>query len=213
MRSCAVISGKNLGELRLNAEEAKRMGADLVEICINDLEDHNDLELLNSFSLPVILTCTFTKDQIMLSAVRKALKFKVEFVDLDLTFPKDFIEGVFSHARSNNIKTIISYYPGSFPVLKTAKKLIGDMAILSKHIKLVLPAKNRKDLESLGEVFAAATKAGTKIVILNSSDSGEAALDRRNFIGYGKISDGEKCLPSLEAVKRSIIETAETRSI
>ncbi len=213
MRTCAAISGKNLGELRLKAEEAKLIGADLVEVRINDLEDHNDPELLNSFPLPVILTCTFTKDQRMLSAVRKALKFKVEFVDLDLTFPKDFIESVFAYARSNGIKTIISYYSGSFPVLKTTKKLIGDMSVLSKHIKLVLPAKSRKDLESLGEVFGAAAKAGAKIVILNSSDSGEVALDRRNFIGYGKTGDGKKYLPSLEAVKKSIIDTAETRSV
>ncbi len=213
MRSCAVISGKNLGELRLNAEEAKRIGADLVEIRINGLEDRNDLELLNIFPLPVILSCTSTKDQKVLSAVKKALKFKVEFVDLDLAFPKDFIEDVFSHARSNGIKTIISYYPGIFPVAKTTKKLIGDMAVLSKHIKLVLPAKNRKDIKSLGEIFGAAAKAGAKITILNSLDSGETALDRRNFIGYGKINDGEKYLPSLEAVKKSIIDAAETRSV
>ncbi len=212
MRSCAVLSEKNLGELRQKAVYAKQVGADLVEICINSIEDCNNIETVESFPLPVVLSCKFTKDRGVLSAVKRALKFRVEFVDLDLAFPKGFIEDVFLQARSNGTKTIISYYPENFPVAKTIKKLIGDMAVLSKYIKLVLPVKNRKGLESLEETFDIAAKAGAKIVILNSSDSGEVALDSRNFIGYGKTGDGEKYLPRIEDVKSSILENMESRS-
>lgn len=208
MRACAVLAGGGMQELLREAVDAKQRGADLVEVCINTLNDYERLETIEGFPLPVILSCRYTKSQETEAALKKALRFRTEFVDIDLAFPKNFIEGIFSYARANGIKTIVSYYPGAFPAQKTLKKIIEDMAVLSGHIKIVLPAKNKKDFESFGWIFSISGRAGAKLTLISSL--GAAPADKKNFIGYGKIesSSHNRHLPRIEDVKKSIIEAS-----
>ena len=204
MRTCAVLAGSSMQEMLQKAADAKNLGADFVEVCLDMLNDYNSLELIESFPLPVILSCGYTKRQETITALKKALRFRTEFVDIDLAFPRNFIEEIFFYARANGIKTIASYYPETFPAQKTLKKIIGDMAILSKHIKIVLPAKSKKD-GSFDEIFALTAKTGAKLTLISSPES---ATDKRNFIGYGKIesSSRNRHLPQIEDVKKSIAD-------
>jgi len=204
MRACAVLAGSNIHELLQKTFDAKQRGADLVEICFDALESYNDIDLVENFPLPVVVSCRHTKNNGLTNAVKKSLRFKTEFIDIDLAFPKNFIENIFSAAKSNGIKTIVSYYPETLPVQKTIKKVIEDMSILSKHIKIVLPAKSKKDLEYLDEIFAISGKTGAKLTLISSL---YVITDRRNFIGYGKTdsSPNNRHLPRIEEVKKSII--------
>ncbi len=208
MRACAVLAGKDMHELLGKAADAKRFGADFVELPLNALEDYSNLELIESFPLPVILSLSYTKKKETINALKKGLKFRTEFVDIDLAFQKNFIEDTFSYARANGIKTIVSYFPSVFPVQKNLKKVIEDMAILSKYIKIVLPAKNKKDLESFGWIFNVSAKTGAKLALISSFEP--APKDKRNFICYGKIesSSHNRHLPQIEDVKKAIMENA-----
>ncbi len=209
MRACAVLAGKTVQELLSKAAEAKRLGADFVELPLNALEDYGNLELIESFPLPVILSLRYTKKKEAVNALKKGLRFRTEFVDIDLEFPKSFIESTFAHARSNGIKTIVSYFPSVLPAQKNLKKIIEDMAILSKYIKMVLPAKNKKDLEYFGWIFDFSAKTGAKLALVNSLEP--VPKDKRNFISYGKIesSGRNRRLPQIEDVKKGIMGTIQ----
>ncbi|MBI3413047.1 MAG: type I 3-dehydroquinate dehydratase [Candidatus Aenigmarchaeota archaeon] len=211
MRACAVLAGNSMQELLQKASDAKGRGADLVEVCFDQLNGYEDIELIESFPLPVIVSCRYSKDKTLYSALKKSLKFKTEFVDIDLSFPKSFIEEIFSYARSNGIKTIVSYYPETLPAQKTLKKVIEDMSILSNHIKITLPAKSGKNFEAFDETFGTSSKTGAKLTLISSM---HAIADRRNFIGYGKTdsSSNNRHLPHIEDVKKLIVENTRPRA-
>ncbi|MBI4177219.1 MAG: type I 3-dehydroquinate dehydratase [Candidatus Aenigmarchaeota archaeon] len=208
MRACAVLAGKSMQELLQKASDARQRGADFVEILLNGIEDYSNFELIESFPLPVILSVEYTKNRKTADALKKALKFRTEFVDIDLEFPKNFIESTFAYARANGIKTIVSYRPETFPLQKNLKKIMDDMAVLSKYMKIVLPAKSKKDIESFDGIFAGAAKTGAKLALVSSFEP--APADRRNFIAYGKTesSSHNRHLPQIEDVKKSIISSA-----
>lgn len=213
MRACVVLSGSSMPELLQKAYDAKQRGADLVEVHLNAINDYNSLELIESFPLPVIVSCNCTKKQETIAALKKALKFRTEFVDIDIGFPKSLIDETFFYARANGIKTIISYYPETVPMQKTLKKVIEDMAILSGYIKIVLPAKSKKGLEYFDGIFAISEKTGAKLTLINSIGA-EEMTDKRNFIGYGKTesSSHNRHLPQIENVKKAIIENMPSES-
>ncbi len=204
MRSCTILEGNNMKELAAKAAEAKHKGSDLVEINFNSFKDYSNLELIESFPIPVIISCNFTKDRETVAAVKKALKFRTEFVDIDLEFSKDFIEGIFSYARSNRIKTIISFYPDSLPNHKHIKKIMEDMSMLSRHMKIVLPRKSRKGAETYDEMFEMSSKTGAKLVLINANEP-----EKRNFIIYGRLEPSERNsnLSSIEDVRKFITES------
>ncbi|MBI2085257.1 MAG: type I 3-dehydroquinate dehydratase [Candidatus Aenigmarchaeota archaeon] len=210
MRSCVILEGGNMKELASKAAEAKQKGSDLVEINFNSFNDYSNLERIENFPVPVIISCNFTKDQETIVAVKRALKFKTEFVDIDLAFPKNFIEETFSYARSNGIKTIISYYPDSLANPKHTKKIIEDMSIMSRYMKIGLPPKSKKDRKTYDEMFEISSKTGSKLVLVNTGEP-----EKRNFITYGKIGPSEKNknLPEIEDVKRSIIENVKKTTV
>ena len=214
MRTCAVLTGKSLNELYQKAIEASQRGADLVELRIDLISDFSDIGLLETFPLPMIISCVYDK-KTDLTALKRVLRFKAEFVDMDVMFPAKSVEEIFSLAKLNGIKTILSYYPERFPIPKKIRKRIKDMAMLSKHLKFILPAKNEKNLESLQDVFKISKKMGTKSVVISSGEkSYETATDPKNFIGYGKTDNSRhtRYLPDIETVKKSIMENVEARS-
>ncbi|MBI1972265.1 MAG: type I 3-dehydroquinate dehydratase [Candidatus Aenigmarchaeota archaeon] len=207
MRACAVLSGGSMPELLQKAADAKQRGADFVEIHLNAVDDYTSLELIESFPLPVIISCGYTKNQETINALKKALKFRTEFVDIDLAFPKSFIEEIFFSARANGIKTIVSYCPETVPMQKTLKRVVEDMSVLSKYIKIVLPGKNMRDQAYFDAVFAISEKTGAKLTLIGPFEP--APADKRNFIGYGKIesSSHNRHLPHIEDVKKSIVDS------
>ncbi len=210
MRSCAILEGSSMKEMAAKAAEAKQRGSDLIEINFNSFKDYSGLEAVENFPVPVIISCNFTKDQETIAAVKRALKFRTEFVDIDLAFPKNFIEEIFSYARSNGIKTIISYYPDSLANPKHMKKVIEDMSMMSRYMKIELPSKSKKDKETYDEMFEMSSKTGSKLALINTNEP-----EKRNFITYGKIEPSEKnkSLPEIEDVKRSIIENVKKTAV
>ncbi|MFH0890328.1 MAG: type I 3-dehydroquinate dehydratase [Candidatus Aenigmatarchaeota archaeon] len=210
MRVCAVLTGRSMAGLREQAYEAKQQGANLVEIRIDRIDDPENIETIESFPLPVIVSCVCTKDPDVLNLVKKAMKFKTEFIDLDLGFPKKSLEEIFSYARSNGISTIVSYYPERFVSPKILKKVVDDMAVLSKYVKLKLPVKSRKDVD-FREIYDASSKVGAKISLLNTLENSYAtALERKNFLGYGKLAGDQenKHLTEIGTIKNRIIGDA-----
>lgn len=213
MRVCALLTGRNTAELRKQASDAKQQGADLVEIRIDRINDPENIEMLESFPLPIIISCVFAKNQGVLSIVKKALKFRAEFIDLDLAFPKKSLEEIFSYARSNNVSTIVSYYPDRFVSEKILKKIVEDMAVLSKHIKIRLHAKNKKNVDFTG-IFGISSKVGAKLSLLDTlENSYSAPEERKSFLGYAKLADDQenKNLATIETVKNRIIENVKIK--
>ncbi len=212
MRICALLAGRSMAELCGQASEARRQGADLAEIRIDRVNDPENIEAIESFPLPVIVSCVFTKNQDILALVKKALKFRVEFIDLDLAFPKKSLEDIFSFARSNGVGTIVSYYPDKFVAEKTLKKVVEDMAVLSKHIKIRLPAKNKKDASFTG-INNVSVKVGAKLSLLNTLENPYSAPEeRKNFLGYAKLAGDQENnnLATIETVKKLIIESVKS---
>lgn len=159
MKICVPIQAKNQKEALKRLEEAKKGGADLAELWLDQIGDLDLKTLLKSKHLPVVCVCKRPEEkgvfkggfEALAEVLLKAVSCGANYVDIPLQMPENLNKKIVHEARKKKCKVILSHH--DFAATPDYSKLIKLSDIMVKRgasvIKIATHADDLDDTVSI----------------------------------------------------------------
>ncbi len=166
---CAVLTGENFQEIKEMFKEAKKAGADLVELRIDYLKERCDFPKLKKvIDLPVIATnrpiseggFSSQPEEVRLEVLLKAAESGFDYVDLEISTKN--LRKTIKKVEDLGVKTIISFHNFSFtPKIQELLTIFKKVQKFGAEIcKIVTTAKSLEDNLTCFSFLDKASKRG-----------------------------------------------------
>ena len=179
--------------------------ADILELRLDLIENPGLKVLLDSVSLPVIVTNRSKldggqfkgSDEDRVRTLREALDAGADFVDIEVSTPREFLQPFLEEGDPS--RTIISYHdfshtPEDFnPLYETMCELPGEI------VKIVTYARDISDNLKMFELLKRAKRENKKLIGLCMGDLGEISRVLSplfgGFLTFGSLETGQESAP------------------
>lgn len=155
MKICVPIQAKIQKEALKRLREAKKGGADVAELWLDQIGDLNLKTLLKTKPLPVVCVCKRVVDKgefaggftALADMLLEAIECGTDYVDIPMSMPEKLSKKVVQEARKKKCKVIISHHDFSTtPEYSKLIKLVDSMAKRDADIvKIATHAKGMDD--------------------------------------------------------------------
>lgn len=211
MKTCVRLSG-SMEEMLSQARLAKDSGANLAAV---ELDSAENVELLGMFPVPVLLSVKHANGNKRTLRLMDAMKFRSEFVELDMSCPAAEQKKIIDMARMNGIKVMMSYTDDKkTPPLEKLKAVLDEAAKSSSYLKVRTIANSRDDVETLKRLFKTAREKNVRLTAFAAGRHGATTMTNPdNFLIYCRIGsemDGT-ATPTLKQARYLIDRRIEKR--
>jgi 3-dehydroquinate dehydratase/shikimate dehydrogenase len=201
---CIPIIGPSMSKAQEQIESALAI-ADILEMRLDLIESANLKTLLDSATLPVIVTNRSKQDggqfkgsdADRLQMLRDALKGGADYVDIEVSTPREYLQPFLEESDSSKI--ILSYHdfshtPEDFnPLYETMCEMPGDI------VKIVTYARDLSDNLKMFELLKRARQEKQKLIGLCMGDLGEISRILSPLFGgyltFGSLETGQESAP------------------
>ncbi len=203
---CVPIIGPSARKAQQQIASAAAV-ADILELRL-DLMDAPRLDtLLTAATLPVIVTNRSKldggqfkgTDEKRVQSLRDARKAGADYVDIEVSTPREHLQPFLEEGDATAAQTIISYHDFSHtpedlnPLYETMREMPGDV------IKIVTYARDIADNLKMFELLKRAAREKQKLIGLCMGDAGEIsrilATAFGGFLTFGSLDDGQESAP------------------
>lgn len=203
---CIPIMGRDMAEIMAKIDKAAPK-ADVLELRI-DLMDSFDLEKLIRYSKKPPLVTYRSRSQggkglndpgICARYIHEALRFGAQFVDVELTLPRDFIDTVLKK-RSGSSIILSMHITDHTPQFKELKEIFMKQVDTGADIiKLVTFANSYEDNLSVFELLALAIDMDIDIITFCMGQFGKISRITAHLMGgfmtFASLEDDEHSAP------------------
>ena len=201
---CIPIVGPSMSKALEQVASASSL-ADILELRLDLIENPGLKVLLDSVSLPVIVTNRSKldggqfkgPDEDRVRTLREALDAGADFVDIEVSTPREFLQPFLEEGDPS--RTIISYHdfshtPEDFnPLYETMCELPGEI------VKIVTYARDISDNLKMFELLKRAKRENKKLIGLCMGDLGEISRVLSplfgGFLTFGSLETGQESAP------------------
>ncbi|MZH42147.1 MAG: shikimate dehydrogenase [Nitrospinae bacterium] len=201
---CIPIVGSSMSKALEQVASASSL-ADILELRLDLIENPDLKVLLDSVSLPVIVTNRSKldggqfkgPDEDRVRTLREALDAGADFVDIEVSTPREYLQPFLEEGDPS--RTIISYHdfshtPEDFnPLYETMCELPGEI------VKIVTYARDISDNLKMFELLKRAKRENKKLIGLCMGDLGEISRVLSplfgGFLTFGSLETGQESAP------------------
>ena len=201
---CIPIVGSSMSKALEQVASASSL-ADILELRLDLIENPDLKVLLDSVSLPVIVTNRSKldggqfkgPDEDRVRSLREALDAGADFVDIEVSTPREYLQPFLE--EGDPLRTIISYHdfshtPEDFnPLYETMCELPGEI------VKIVTYARDISDNLKMFELLKRAKRENKKLIGLCMGDLGEISRVLSplfgGFLTFGSLETGQESAP------------------
>lgn len=196
---CAPIKKQTTSSLIKAIKEAQKY-VEVVEVWFDELKSLNDKDLKNIFAIkthPFIYKCQNIEN------IETILKFKPEYIDLDIDTPSKFIKKI-----GPKTSLIISYHnfkktPSTKTLKALAKKIKSKGADI---IKIATQANDFEDSIRMLSFLSELHEKGERAICVCMGEKGQitrtAGLTLGNYLMYAPIKESDASAPGQLTVKQ-----------
>lgn len=202
------ITADSIKEALEQIKEANKE-TDIIELRLDylkELSEKNLKQLIKACKKPVICTCrrleegghfkeTETK---RISVLKKAMKFKADYIDLEFGTKKTQKEKIFEYKKKHKTKIIISkHFYGHTPHLEDLEKLMKKMKKDKPDvIKIITKANTHEDGKILFSLLKIAKRQGIKMIAFCTGPMGKdsriLSMPLGSFLTFASLEKGKE---------------------
>lgn len=221
---CASLMHRSIEDFLSSIKKAKKLGAELVEIRADGLENQskeNIKKLLREARKKTNAEIIFTlrkreeggkfkgSEKERIEAIKACLDSDFDFLDIELSTEKKALKAITQKAKEKNKKAIVSFH--DFKKTPSKKKMLGiiknEFDAGADIAKLAVKTNSKEDVLKLLEVTLNAKKFG-KVITIGMGETGKVSRILAPFFGseitYGYLSkptaDGQISVENLKKI-------------